>query len=138
MNVRVILVVGAILVAPLSGATACGGGGVTMKDWADQTITVATANDVGSALIGNPGVVGTGLGVLNSMLFTLADFFSEERNVREFSMGVQQIRATDALRAESERLRQDRGFALSQSEISQIRQGALTIQDIREISGLPR
>jgi len=73
-------------------AHACSGGGEIFKSWVGEVFTVKNAYVVGSAAIDSGAhfgvsVVGQGLGIINGMLFTMANFFSEQENVDDFTAG---------------------------------------------------
>lgn len=70
MNVKlkIVLITSMLVIAP--PAYACGGGGVTFRDWINNTFTLFNV-----------------LGPVNSMLLTAVEFFSVQQNVNDFGAG---------------------------------------------------
>jgi len=77
-----------LLALAADAAFACGGGGSKFREWMRNTFTVENAYSIAEEVPKTSSALGTAIGIVNGILFTLADFFSEQKNLDDFSAGI--------------------------------------------------
>ena len=105
---------------------ACGGGGSFLRDFINNTVTIENAYNIASETGGiGSSVLGTAVGTVNGMLFTLAGFFSDKSNVQDFGSGLKAIRNLNAANQQVDRSKVGGGAMGKPSD--------MTIQDFESL-----